>query len=399
MDALTLPGAPVESIPPVGPATKVYAETAVGRIQPRHHGHSKTLRRVSLDLHHAGKLAPEWRYVVSDRVDHQNPAPLPGIDDTLNSLREAYVGWEPEGARVSIDAGRINWRNGPAYGFNPTDFFRDHALRSVTTLNPFALRENRLGVGMLRLQHLWQDGAFSVALAPKLADAPSGEGESLDFGATNNRNRLLLTATQQFSERFSGQVLLYKEQGLDVQPGASFTVLIGNATVGHSEWSYGRDHSLADRSGVSREPLRGAHRFAGGFTYTTARKLSFTAELQYNGFALDEAGWRGVAARGGPALLGAYLLEAERRQDLAVRRVVMLYVKQQSFGSKNLDLTGFVRVNTDDHSRLGWVELRHRWESVDLAVQWQHYSGKSVSQFGFSPERQVVQLVATYHFK
>ena len=51
---------------------------------------------------------------------------------------------------IEVLTGRINVRNGAALGYNPTDFFRSGALRSVVSIDPNSLRENRLGTVMLR---------------------------------------------------------------------------------------------------------------------------------------------------------------------------------------------------------------------------------------------------------
>jgi hypothetical protein len=40
----------------------------------------------------------------------------------VNSLREAYLSWQPEGGNMVMEFGRINLRYGPGYGYNPTDF-------------------------------------------------------------------------------------------------------------------------------------------------------------------------------------------------------------------------------------------------------------------------------------
>src|SRR5207244_12924542 len=113
---------------------------------------TRDLRRLSLDFMHASPFATGWRAVLSDRLDHMRPSD--GAADTINSLREAYVSWQPQSASTVVDAGRVNLRYGPGYGYNPTDFFRDGALRTITSIDPFALRENRLGTVVARGQRL-----------------------------------------------------------------------------------------------------------------------------------------------------------------------------------------------------------------------------------------------------
>lgn len=397
LGALDLKSAPEEPAQAGPRSTRLFVEAGLGNATQRYTDGSQSLRRASIDLYHASKLAPGWRFVVSDRLDHVHPTE-PGLPDTVNSLREAYVSWNGGDAATVVDLGRINLRYGPGYGYNPTDFFRDGAVRSVTSVNPFELRENRMGTVALRFQRLWQGGSASVALSPKLADVPSTKALNLDVGATNNRNRVLMTVSHQIAERISGQVLLYKEPGLNAQPGASITALLSDASVAHAEWSYAKGPTLAGQAWHEAGNERTGHKFTSGLTYTTASKLSITGEVQFNGMALDQARWNQTSATM-PGDLPIYLIEAQRQQELASRRAYLVYLSQRDIGVRGLDLTGFVRVNANDHSRLAWAELRYHWDNLDVALQWQQHSGNEFSEYGLYPDKRIVQLVAAYHFK
>jgi hypothetical protein len=393
-DPLALTSAPVEKVD-VQSNLKIYIEGAIGSSNQRYQAGSVDLRRASFDLDYSARLGPGLRFVLSDRVDNIHPV-ASGDDEAVNSLREAYLSWQPEGGVNIVDVGRVNLRFGPGYGYNPTDFFRDGSLRTVTTANPFALRENRLGTVILRGQRLWTGGSLSVAFSPKLATRPSTHGWSLDLGATNNRDRGVLVLGTKFSESVSTQLLAYKEDGQTPKIGASITALLSDAAVAHAEWSHGREATLLSRSLALPADLQTRSRFAGGLTYTTQGKLSLTAEYQYNGFAVNRAGRAGLAAN--PADQVAYLLEAQRLQDLASRQAVLIYVSQKDLGIKNLDLTAFLRVNIEDRSRLAWIELRHHWSNFDLAFQLQQNMGRSSSEYGILPDRRVVQVLGTYYF-
>lgn len=374
---------------------RVFGELAVGRIARRYDLGAADLRRASIDANWSYKPAPGWRLVLSDRLDDLHPVDQ-GSRATLNSLREAYASWQDEAGRNVVEFGRINVRNGPAYGYNPTDFLRDGALRSVTTVDPLALRENRLGAVMVRAQRLWTGGSASIALVPKVASSPSDKSLSLDVGATNHRDRMLLTLGVQPTDKVSGQLLAYTQRGVGTQLGASMTALLSDAAVGFVEWSGGRDQLPATTPLV--EPgRRNANRLATGLTYTTAARLSLTAEVEYNGFAAD----RGAFARlgsVGPLGVETYLVDAQRRQDNASRKAYLLYATQQGGLGKNIDVTGLIRVNGDDHSRLAWIEIRHHWPKLDLALQWQHAGGRAISEYGVLPERQIWQLLVAYYF-
>lgn len=394
IDALNLEAAPESPIAGTRDA-RIFVEGAMGSASQRYLPESRNLGRVSFDFSYAAALSPGLRAVFSDRVDHMYPVNA-GTDATVNSLREAYLSWQPEARNTSIDLGRLNLRYGPGYGYNPTDFFRDSSVRTRTTANPFALRENRLGSVMLRAQHMWSEGSLSVVYSPKLDDAASPQGWSLDLGATNNRDRGLIALSTQFSQRVNTQVLVYKEQGMSPTLGASLTALLSDAAVAHLEGTYGSEPDLLSRALGATGASAARNRLVGGVTYTTLSKLSVTAEYQYNGFALSQSDWAVLGAA--PTTQVAYLLEAQRRQDLAPRNAYLVYLTQKSMGLKNLDLTAFLRVNAGDHSKLLWAELRHHWPSFDVAFQLQRHIGSPTSEFGLLPDSQIVQILGSYYF-
>jgi hypothetical protein len=94
----------------------------------------------------------------------------------------------------------------------------------------------------------------------------------------------------------------------------------------------------------------------------------------------------------------AYLVDAQRLQELAPRQAYLIYLTQKGLGLKDLDLTAFLRINPLDKSRLAWVELRHHWPSFDLAFQLQQNMGRLTSEFGILPDRRVMQVLGTYYF-
>lgn len=395
-DALNLESAP--SIAPVigqGPRqSKIFVEGAIGNASQRYLPTSRNLGRASFDLSYTAKLGRGLSFVLSDRIDTIHPRD--GLDETVNSLREAYVSWQPEGGSTVLEFGRINLRYGPGYGYNPTDFFRDGSLRALTSADPFALRENRLGTVMFRGQMLWGGGSLSLAYSPKLDSRPSADGWSLDLGSTNNRDRILVALGTEFSQRVNTQLLAYKEYGRSVTIGANVTALISDAATVHAEWSNGREPDLLSRSLALRGPSVSRNRFTGGLTYTTSRKLSVTAEYQYNGFGVNQRSW--VALGANPLAQIAYLREALRIQELAPRQAYLLYLTQKSLWLKELDLTAYVRFNPGDNSRLAWIELRHRRPSFDLSMQLQQNIGRLTSEFGVLPDRRTIQFMGTYYF-
>lgn len=395
-DPLSLESAPVEKIEKTSGNAKVFVEGSVGNASQRYLPKSLDTRRTSFDISYSGQVGTGLRAVFSDRIDVFHPT-SPGAASTVNSLREAYLSWQPDGGDSVFDFGRINVRSGPGYGYNPTDFFRDGSLRVLTSADPVALRQNRIGSVMLRGQRLWNGGSFSVAYSPKLASSASVDGWSLDLGSTNNRDRFVVTLGTRISENVNTQLLLYKEEGMSATVGANMTTLLSDAATAHLEWSKGREPDLLSRAfaNVPGNVVR-RNRFVAGATYTTLSKTSITAEYQYNGFALKQSNWAALGMFPGGQL--SYLREALRLQELAPREAILLYVTQKGLWLKDLDLTAYIRFNLGDNSRLTWFELRHHWSNFDLAFQLQQNLGRANSEFGVLPDRRVVQVLGTYYF-
>lgn len=370
-----------------------FIEGAAGRTILRN-GIGSWDQRLSLDVQLDKRFAPGWRFVFADRLDmfwHDEPARQHGI----NTLKEAYLGWQARDDLL-LDLGRINVRNGVATGYNPTDYFRTGANRSVISADPASLKKNRQGSVMLRGQSLWDSGSVTGLVSPKLASQPNPAALNPDVGSTNNRDRWLLALSQKLSDGLNPQWLLYKEEGLPAQAGFNLSVLLNDATVAHVEWSGGRSPSLlAQATQASDTTFR--NRVSTGLTYTAASKLSVTVEAQYNGAGLRDDEWTALP-RTSPLAYGRYRPLLQALQEMPTRKSVFLYVSWQDALVRHLDLNAMVRHNLADSSRLSWLEARYHLDRADLALQWQLNSGTPFSEFGAAGQQRAVQALVRYFF-
>ena len=347
--------------------------------------------RLSLDYRDDVVLAAGWRAVAADRLDVDW---LDGAEE-INTLKQAYVSWQPLPGLL-LDAGRVNARQGVALGYNPTDFFKADALRTVDSLDPDSLRDERLGTVMLRGEKLWDGGALTALYAPRLADTASDGPFSADFGATNHENRWLVALSQRLNSVFTPQWLVFGAQGRSPQAGVNVTTVLGQATVVFVEASGGRIPSLWAESLdlPGSEGLRA--RASTGFTYSTSNKLSLSLEYEYDGAALSRAGWN-AARESDPENYGRYRTTVANLQELPTQHSVFAYASWQDLFTQHLDLSAFVRLDLVDHSRLPWVEMRYHWSHLDAAMRWQDYLGGPTSDYGASPSRQTWQVLLDYY--
>jgi hypothetical protein len=373
----------------------VFAEAAARGSRPQGAGTAQHGARASIDARFDKSFAPGWRAVFADRLDMNRMDGVSGNRD-INTLKEAYLSWQAQPDRVA-DLGRINARNGVAFGYNPTDYFRAGALRSIVSLDPASLRENRLGSAMLRGQQLWNGGSLTALYSPKLGDKPSDSTFSPDLGASNQRARWLVALSEKLSDALNPQWLLSGGAGQSPQLGLNLTALPNDATVAYFEWSGGRVASLAAQAMMSPNDAAFRSRLSTGLTYTTPGNVSFTAEYEYNGAGLDQAGWNALR-RGPPAAYGLYRGLVTNIQDPPTRHNVFLYALWQDAFVKHLDLTAMLRYDAEDSSRLQWLEARYHWTRVDIALQAQLNTGRSLSDYGALPERRIWQALVRYFF-
>lgn len=395
LDALSLQSAPEVTAPVSTSGSKLVIEGGIGTTKNRHTANSHPGRWVAVDYSLTAKLAPHVRAILSDRFDYMDISASQS-GSAVNSLREAYLSWQPQGGNTIVDVGRINLRYGPSYGYNPTDFFKDGSLRSMTSSNPFAIRDNRMGSVMLRAQQLLKDGSVSFSYSPKIESSSSGETWNPDFGSTNNRHRALLEYSAKISPDVNAQVLVHKEDGHRAGVGANMTALLSDAAVAHLEWSRGSHVDPMRRALALPDAEITRNRVSAGVTYTTKSKLSITGEYQYNGFAVTEQDWQAMGAS--PFAKVSYLLDSQNKQELASRNAFLIYVTQKDLFVPNLDMTAFLHVNTEDQSRQMWLELRRHWSNFDMALQWQQFSGDIDSQYGMLPQSRIVQFLANYYY-
>lgn len=377
-------------------AWRAFAEATGATIQPRGHGPTRRDGRLSLDLRLEYGDSGPWRVVAASRIDlHSRPAAFG--DHAVHTLKEAYLSHAVAQGTV-LDLGRVNDRQGVALGYNPTDLFRDGAVRSAVSMDPASLRENRQGSAMLRAQHLWDGGALTLALSPRLAGRGAARGGwNLDWGATNHRHRALLAYTQRWSEMLSPQWLLLARQGQPVQGGLNLSTLVGDATVVYLEWAGGPSPTLLDQALERAAPTPWRNRLALGATYTTASRLSFTAEAHYNGAAPERAAWQ--ALRTGPPLLYArYRLWTLRAQEPPTRHALFFHAAWKDAFVQRLDLSALMYLDRIYASRRFWIEARYRADGFDLALQWQRSRGAPLSQFGAWPESGRWELALRRYF-
>ncbi|STQ91648.1 hypothetical protein [Iodobacter fluviatilis] len=340
---------------------------------------SENTQRRSLDFRLDTALTADWRVVLADRLDGFGPG-WQEPESKVNTLKEAYLSWQPA-ADMVFDFGRINTRYGVGLGYNPSDFFKEGAVRSVVSVAPASLRENRQGSVMLRGQKLWSGGALTALYSPKLANDPDSDAFSPDWGGSNPRHRYLLALSR--NDEITSQFILFGDTDATVQLGLNLTGLLNDATVLHAEVS------TASEGGR-------VYRLASGLTWTSESKLSLSFEYQYDGGAKNATDWE--ALQKGPLQdYWRYRTESQSRQTLLTRQATMVSARWPDL-IPQLELTALWRHDLIDRSDMAWAEARYHFKTVDIAWEFQLNRGDALSQYGALPEKRSSTLLLKYFF-
>lgn len=372
----------------------------MGAANVRDDGGDQQYQRLSVDAGYDHAFLSSWRTVIANRLDVDWPMQGTG-QHYIDTLEDAYISWTAIPGTI-LDIGRINIRNGVGLGYNPTDYFRKGAVRSIVSIDPVSLKENRQGSVALQSQTLWANGSATVTYSPKLASAADENGSNPGWGTTNDGDRWLITASEKLTDRFNAQLLVYKAGGVPLQVGVDATGLIGRSTVVYVECSVGRSSSLLEQTLAQRGLIPGVDdsfrdRTSAGFTYSTAAKINITAELEYNGAGLQTSRWEALWA--GPAAIYAlYRNQLLIDEEPPTRRAAFLYAVWQDALVNHLQFSAMERLDLDDHSHLSWLEARYHWPHIELALQWQQNSGQPDSDYGALTRIQSLQALLRYYF-
>lgn len=163
-------------------------------------------QRLSLDMRLDTPLGEKWRLVLSNRLDSRFTHRLSETRYT-NTLREAWLSYHLT-PQMMLDMGRINTRYGVALGYNPTDFLGRGTVRSMTSADPETLRNNRMGNGMVRLQHFWDNAAVSALWAPKIR---RGSAQPTVAGQDPRRSVLLQAYWKDFFAQYDLNLIAQRD--------------------------------------------------------------------------------------------------------------------------------------------------------------------------------------------
>lgn len=280
---------------------------------------------------------------------------------------------------LTVEAGRINVRNGVATGFNPTDWFKADSLVVADSFDTVDRREDRLGTVVL--QGVWHNEKAVLVTGYRVPVAGGTDtwlsdrsffGQGLD--RTNGQSAVYAKLTPLGSQNLSTTLNAFYEPD---QPGlgAEASGAVSETLVLFAEWFAQRRRSLVDesrrlvplpRSVADRLGAKDGRRLlnqaAVGATWSLPleavgnKDVSLTAEYHYNQAGLSkgevdawfDAGLSG-AARSGP--LWAVRGTAVRLQEPLTRHELFLRFSYKEVVT-DVDVGAIAFVSPQDGSAL-----------------------------------------------
>ncbi len=345
--------------------------------------------RVSADALVTWKLSNSLRLTASDvlSASFADGVGFPR-EAVRNDLRELYATWEvaPE---TYLETGRINVRNGVAFGYNPTDFFRARTSVAQSSSDPGALRDNRLGTVMIRGQHVFDGGSLELIYAPKLhSPVPiGGLAYPLDpkIDQTNGSDRALASFSFEW-EDFSPQILAFYDSGR-FKFGFNASHPIGNAVIAYASWAGGNaPDEVVDAIAFGKRtrtlpptvplvptvsPWRSFKSDVSAGAYWNGEdKETISVEYNFHEAGLSQDGWKSWFATGANPQFSSLMWYirgyAADRQDPASQHQVFLRADwSEPFHILHADLNAYVMTDLTDGSCTGQVGA-----SYDLSDFW-----------------------------
>jgi hypothetical protein len=355
----------------------------------------------------------------------------------LNDLKELFITWNPVASQY-VDFGRINEQNGVALGFNPTDYFKQRAVTVRTSENSSDLRDNRLGTFMARGQGVWQKGAVTLAMAPKVTEKDntfwSDEEEiGLQLHRTNDSFRFLSKVDLNMLEDLTPE-LIYFNDGGQSHFGLNLTKGIGDQIITYLE------ADLGEQFDVVTESLRRARedeaipastpdllleddksqyqkQLVAGISFTDTSKRSLNIEYIYNEAGMTPEQWKtwfrtGSAAKAmlddteteqiGKDILGQLWTIRQYAQEdgaLLSRHALFCHGFWEDAWINDFDMTMIAQMNLEDQSMMLEPQGTYRYNnrlSISLAVA--VFTGSSQSEYGSMSGTWQAMLEAQYCF-
>ncbi len=394
--------------------------------------------RLSLDVKTEIIFSPNLSFIMADRLHYlleENQEESGGR--VQNDLKEVYFTGNSY-SFLYLDIGRVNFKNGVAVGFNPTDYFKKNAVSYRISEDPNLLRENRLGVVMARAQGIWEKGSVTLAFAPEINQDPDtwwidADSYGLRLDKTNNSNRFLSKITLNAFPDFNPEFLCFYDSDRS-NFGTNLTKDIGDAAIIYLEWSgssrpdiFAQSLTEAQESGKippntpwvidSGRESHFRNQLAIGFSYTEKVNRTTFVEYHFNEAGFSQEDWDNWFSAGkeagtllqnpatealGTGMLGQLWTTrkwSQEAQEPLSRHSIFIRTFWEDALVHSLDLTGITRISLLDGSFFAQPMAEyHIKKNLTLSLSVNLFIGSDETEYGSVNPKADVKAGATYYF-
>jgi hypothetical protein len=289
------------------------------------------------------------------------------------------------------------------------------------------LRDARLGALTIKSQKLWEGGALTLVVSPKISDKASRwytdkNTTGLNLQKSNDRSRALLKYTFEVSEDVRPEIIYYNESG-EHNIGLNFSKALNRKWLGYAEWNLGKRRNLIDaalletRESNQLDPAIAQvfsdqgesyrQQLALGASYTTESNITTKFEYHYNQAGLsdeDVQRWFDLtsSAENKPIVTEQFLslqgLAKARGEPLGKHRLFMRSSWIDA-GLDDLDIIGLFNIDIDDQSYL--IQLEAAYEisrNAELSFRLAQFRGDKKSDFGSFLQDHIGTFQVTWDF-
>jgi len=284
-----------------------------------------------------------------------------------------------------LELGRMNVKEGIAYGYNPTDYFKGGSSFTLS-LDPKEKIENRLGAVLVQVSAIWDNITLKALYSPQIStNANSIQSDKkyigLHLDESNSQERASLYLGYTGFDALSISGLLHKnDDGLNIGLNMSY---IQERSIWYLEASTAKKQ---DKSNYETE-------LSLGLNYSSQNNIVSTFEYIYNEGGLNKEEIHTLFSQ---KYLANYSPKIPKSTMLSKHTLFMM--ARQSDVLHNLDWNALAWVNPLDKSSLLQVGLSYEYEEIVFSLDARAYRGNAQTVYGSYPNEYEGLVSMSYYF-
>ena len=313
-----------------------------------------------------------------------------------------------------FELGRMNVKEGIAYGYNPTDYFKGGSSFTLS-VDPKEKKENRLGALLVQASAILDDVTIKALYSPKISAASNTVWANkkyfgLHLFQSNSQERASFYVGYTGFDDFSISGLLHtNDDGLNIGLNLSY---VDENIIWYMESSTVKKRNTMDTF-TDTLPMQDIHttfhskdiyrtELSLGINYTSEANIITTFEYIYNQAGMDHKDWenyfnlskKNLDYTGIMMKIRGEILESSK---LLSKHTLFMMVRQSDAWT-NLDWSMLSWINPVDKSSLIQLGISYEYKEILFSLDARAYVGKQDTEYGSYPNDYEGLLSMTYFF-